>query len=124
MKIHRYQKGTSLYNIIFIILVAVMAAHTGFKLFPVYMEDWSIQAAIEGATKDPDVQYNRPSDVQQAILRRFGVNNVTRASRENVSVVRDGDYYRINVEYEVSLPYMANISLVLDFAHEAEVRAR
>jgi hypothetical protein len=70
------------------------------------------------------VQYNRPSDVQQAILRRFGVNNVTNAGRDNVSVVRDGDYYRVNVEYEVSLPYMANISLVLDFAHEAEVRAR
>ena len=124
MKLQRYQVGASLYGIIFVVLVAVFVGHTFFKLFPVYMENVEVASGIKSVGADADAQYNRPSDVYQAIFRRFGVNQITRVGRDDISVVRDGDFYIIDVDYTVTVPYMWNISLLMEFNHEAEVRAR
>jgi len=124
VKLQRYQVGASLYGIIFVVLVAVFVGHTFFKLFPIYMENMEVASIIKSVSNDADAQYSRPSDVYQAIFRRFGVNQITRIGRDDISVVRDGDYYLINAEYSVQVPYMWNISLLLEFQHEAEVRAR
>lgn len=124
MKFHCKQSGFSLYGAMFWILMLSFVAHTTFKLFPVYMEDLTVKSIIDSVSKDPDVQYNRPTDVQQAIFRRFGVNNVSRVTHEDVSVVRDGEYFMIDITYEVRMPYLGNVSLVAAFSHQAEVRGR
>jgi hypothetical protein len=124
VKLQRYQVGASLYGVIFVVLVAVFVGHTFFKLFPAYMENLEVASVIKSVGTDADAQYSRPSDVLQAIIRRFGVNQITRVGRDDISVVRDGDYYLINVDYKVTVPYLWNISLLLEFKHEAEVRAR
>ena len=124
MKFRRAQSGISFFILLFWIILLIMVSHTVFKLFPVYMEDMTVKSILESVVTEPDAQYRRPADVHQAIFRRFGVNNLTRVSREDVGVIRDGEYFKVNIDYKVTLPYMWNISLLVEFSHQAEVRAR
>jgi len=97
-------------------------AFTTLKLFPVYMEDFNISGALSAMEGEPD-EYPGAMAVHSSVLKRFSVNNITRATRDDVSVTRDGQDYNISVEYEVIIPYMGNISLLLSFSHAATVRA-
>lgn len=124
MKLHQYQIGASIWGIMIVVLLAILAGHTAFKLLPVYMEDMAVKSVVNGLESDPDTQYSRPGDVHGAVFRRFGVNNISRVSRDDVIVLRDGDRFLVDVIYEVRVPYLANISLVMVFEHRAEVRAR
>ena len=123
MRLQRYQIGASISSIIFIVLVLVFIGHTGFKLIPIYMEDMAIRSVMSSLDGE-DGEYSRPADVHQAIFRRLGVNNIRTLGRDDVAVTREGNTLIATVEYEVRVPYIANISLVMDFHHRVEVRAR
>ncbi len=124
MKLQRYQHGASMYGIVFAVLLGAMFVHTLFKLLPPYMESMAIRSVVQSVEKDVETNYTRPSQVHQAITRRFGINNIRDFDNDAISVVRDGDYFLIDIVYEVRTPYIANISLVMEFEHQGQVRAR
>ena len=113
-----------MYGIIFVVLVGVLFVHTLFKILPPYMEDMAVKSVVQSVEKDADANYTRPSQVQQAITRRFGVNNIRGVGSDDISIVRDGDFYYIDISYEVRVPYLGNMSLVMEFEHQGQVRAR
>lgn len=123
-KTKHQQLGAGMYGAIFYVLVAVFIGHALFKLFPIYMENMAVKSVVENIGREGDTQFSRPMEVHQAIFRRLDVNNVTLVDRDNVSVVRDGEYFQIDVSYEVRVPYIRNISLLLNFEHHNEVPVR
>ena len=124
MKMHNTQRGMGLLAIMFWILFAVFVLHTGFKVFPVYMTDLTIKSMVENLGKESDTTYRGPSDVMQAISRRLQVNSISHIGRDEVTITREGDYFIVDIDYEVVVPYLANISLLMEFSHQTEVRIR
>ncbi len=123
MRLRKYQKGFSVWSLSFTMLLIGFTVYTVLKVFPVYMDDFNISGAMESMESEPE-DYRGALSVQQAMMRRLAVNNVKRLKREDVSVTRDGQMYNIEIAYEVVVPYIGNISLLLNFNHTASVRAR
>ena len=59
--------------------------------------------------------------MRSAVLNRFSINNLTVVNHEDVVVKRDDELYIVDVNYEVRIPYIKNIELVLSFKNHAEV---
>lgn len=123
VKTSRYQRGEGIWGVVFILFLIGFVAFTSLKLAPVYIEDFSIASSIEGLETDKNAEYRGALSVRKAVLKRFGINNVKAVGKEDVVITRDGDMYHIDVEYEVLVPYIANVSLLLTFNHTASVRA-
>ncbi len=121
---NRRQAGFTLWSLAFLLLFIGFLAFTVLKMFPVYMEDFNVSGALS-AMESESKEYVGSMNVHQSVLKRLAVNNVTRVTSDDVSVVRDSDRqtYEIEVDYDVMIPYMGNVSLLLNFNHVVSVRA-
>jgi hypothetical protein len=97
---------------------------TTLKLFPVYMEHFSIISSLESLEQERDKEYVGAAAVRTTLLKRFQMNNVSQAGGDDISIVRDGQIYRVEIAYEVRIPFISNISLLASFNETAEVPAR
>lgn len=125
MKLQHSQRGVTLVSIAFYLGLLAFVVFTALKLFPVYMESFTITSSVEGLQAEGGAEaFVGAGAVKQAVVKRFGVNNISLVTGEDVIVVRDENIYTINVEYEVRIPFIKNIDLVLFFENNAEVLAR
>ncbi len=124
MNTGKYQQGMTVYGVAFILLLIGFTTFTILKLFPVYMENFTISASLESLEKDPDQQFLGVMAVRSALMKRFGMNNVTQAGADDITITREGQIYYVDVDYEVQVPFIKNISLLVTFANHAEVTAR
>lgn len=124
MNTGKYQQGITIYGVSFILLLIGFTSFTILKLFPVYMENFTIRSSVESLAKDADEQYLGVSAVRSALMKRFGMNNVTQVTSEDISISREGQIYYVDVDYEVQVPFIKNISLLVSFTNHGEVAAR
>jgi hypothetical protein len=121
MKTRKCQQGVTLPGLVFILLFIGFTAYTVLKLFPVYMENFTISSSLESLEQDPVKEYIGVGSVRSAVLKRFGMNNVHQVSVDDVIVIREGQFYNVDVDYEVVIPFFKNISLLVTFKNHAEV---
>ncbi len=124
MKTGKFQQGMTIYGVAFILLLIGFLVFTILKLFPVYMENFTIRSSVESLQNDSAKEYMGAMDIRNALMKRFSMNNVSQVSHEDISVIREGQNYYVNVDYEVRVPFIKNISLVVSFTNHAEVTAR
>ncbi len=124
MKLKQHQKGATLYSVAFYLLLLGFVVFVGLKLFPVYMESFAVKSSVEGLNADPDAQFNGAREVQGTLIKRFSFNNIESVTGEDIVVVRKDQTYIVDVDYEVRIPFISNIDLVISFKNHAEVNAR
>lgn len=122
MHLHKYQKGLSIWSFSFNLFLIGFAVFITLKLFPVYMEDLSVGTAVKSLESDPE-EFRGALSVRNALTKRLDINNVTRVDKDKISIIREDQDYLVEVNYEVEIPFIGNISLVLHFEHSAVVRA-
>jgi hypothetical protein len=98
--------------------------YTALKLFPVYMEAFTVESAVSSLETDKNEEFSGPSAVRSALIKRFSINNVTAVPMDDISVTREDQVYMVDVDYEVRIPFIKNINLIVSFENHAEVSAR
>lgn len=117
------QAGYSIWSLSFFLFLIGFAAFTALKLVPPYMEYFNVSSALSAMESEPE-EYVGAMKVHEAVMNRLSVNNVSRVKGEDISVVRDlnSERYNIEVDYDVIIPYFSNISFLLNFRTTATVR--
>jgi DMSO reductase anchor subunit len=124
MNARKHQQGITLFGFVLTMFLIGFVAFTTLKLFPVYMEHFSILSSLESLEQERDKEFVGAAEVRNTLLRRFQINNVTQASKDDISIIRDGQIYHVEIAYEVRIPFLSNVSLVVSFNNTAEVPAR
>jgi len=124
MRLHTYQQGITVFGVAFTMFLIGFVTFTTLKLFPAYMQNFNIRSSLQGMEGDKSREYLGAIAVRDTVLKRLDINNVTQVDKEDISVSRDGEYYYIDIDYEVKIPFISNVSLLLDFKNHAEVSAR
>lgn len=124
MKLHNSQRGMTFWSTASVLFAIGFTAYVILKLLPVYMDDLSIGSALEGVQDGAAAEDHRTvSSVRTALVKRFNVNNVDVISSKDVQIVREGNYYLVNIDYQVIVPFIGNISLLISFDHSGSVLA-
>lgn len=123
MKLQHSQQGVTLFSIAFFLGLLAFVVLTTLKLFPVYMEAFTVESAVKGLEKKGE-EYMGVLAVRDSLMKNFGINNVTLVKQDDIRITREDQVYMVDVDYEVRIPYIKNISLVLTFQNHAEVPAR
>lgn len=124
MKQRKQQQGITFVGIAFILLLIGFATFTVLKLFPAYMQNFNVQSSLKGMEAEKSREYLGARDVRDSVLRRFEINEVEQVGKDDVSITRDGRTYLVDVDYEVRIPFISNVSLLISFKNHAEVDAQ
>ena len=120
---HR-QSGASALVIMIMVLFFGGLLTLAIKLGPAYLDDITIQEALESLEGTEDLSTMGPAQVRSLINKRLSVNNVRGFDEKNITVEKDGDLVIINVDYEVRNNLFRNVDSVIHFQHEYEMKGK
>ena len=120
---HR-QSGASALVIMIMVLFFGGLLTLAIKLGPAYLDDITIQEALESLEGTEDLSTMGPAQVRSLINKRLSVNNVRGFDEKNITVEKDGDLVIINVDYEVRKNLFRNVDTVIHFQHEYEMKGK
>lgn len=120
---HR-QSGASALVIMIVVLFFGGLLTLAIKLGPAYLDDITIQEALESLEGTEDLSTMGPAQVRSLINKRLSVNNVRGFDEKNITVEKDGDLVIIKVDYEVRNNLFRNVDTVIHFQHEYEMKGK
>ncbi len=120
----RKQSGASALVIMIMVLFFGGLLTLVIKLGPAYLDDITIQEALESLDGTEDLSSMGPAQVRGLINKRLSVNNVRGFDAKNITVEKNGEFVVINVDYEVRNNLFRNVDTVIHFQHEYEMTGK
>ena len=118
------QRGASVLTTLVMVLFFGSLLTLVIKLGPAYLDDSTIQEALESLDGTEGLSQMGPAQVRTLINKRLSVNNVRGFDAKNISVDKDGDLVVINVDYEVRNNLFSNVDTVVHFKHKYEMKGK
>lgn len=107
------------------VLLAVMVGMLGFaalRLTPVYLENMKVRRILTDVKADLDGQGPTPQLIRRAIEKRINIEMVYGLKANEFEIQKIDSGFRVGAYYEKSEPFIANISLLVTFNDEVEIR--
>ena len=115
------QDGKSTKTIFFGLVVSGVLLILLFKLTPVYMEHFAVVSSLKSMEEEPGMRTKSPSELKRLLQKRFEINDVRRVTRDDVIIKRQGKSTLITIAYEVQIPLVSNIDLLVSFDNTASL---
>ena len=109
------QLGLSMSGFVVTAIILIFAAVLAMKLIPPYMQDGEIKKVFDAVAQDPDMKNATIRDIQIAYSKRAAVQDITAIKLDDVEIDKQGGGITLSASYQVKIPLVANISLLLDF---------
>jgi hypothetical protein len=91
------------------------------RMIPSYLEYATVSAALESLQNEPGMANKTPQDIRILLSKRFDINDVKTIKAKDVDIVNQGNAYLVGVDYEVRMPVIGNVDVVMSFVKEIEV---
>lgn len=109
------QRGLSALSMLVILLVAVFFGTCAIKISPTLIEYSTVKRTTESVVAMATEKKMTNSEIRGAFSKRFQVNMTDAIDIKDVKITRKDGATTINANYEVRLPLMFNIDVVLKF---------
>ncbi|MGM0570415.1 DUF4845 domain-containing protein [Marinobacter sp.] len=121
MNQHFQQRGASTLGILIAVLFFASLLTLVIKLGPAYLDDYTVQGALEGLDGEEGLAQMTPADVRRLVTKRLSVNNVDGFNAKDIQIEKDGDTVVISLDYEVRTHVVSNVDAVISFSHFYEL---
>ena len=108
----------------FLIMMAFLGlfAFAGIRLTPVYLNYMKVAGVLNGVHEEFDSQNASRSAILTSISRRFDVESVSVITSRDIKVANDNGGYVVEVKYDHTTPYIANLYFTVRFDKKVLVR--
>jgi hypothetical protein len=118
------QRGASALTMMIMVLFFGGLLTLLLKVGPAYLDDITIQEALESLEGTEGLSDMGPARIRTLINKRLSVNNVRGFDAKNITVEKDGGLVTIKVDYEVRNNLFRNVDTIVHFKHEYEMTGK
>lgn len=111
----KQQQGLTISGFLMGAIVVVLLLVVGMKMVPAYIQDGEILDVFKAVAHDPEMRNASIRDIQIAYAKQASVNDITAIKLDDVQIDKDENGLTLSASYQVKLPLVANVSLLLDF---------
>lgn len=109
------QQGLTLLSIAFILGLIGFFVLLALNIVPIYLDHNKVKNALTALEEDPGFREMSEFDIRRSLDRRFNLNYVYDVTQENVKVVKNGGYTKVEIEYETVKKLAFNLSVLAEF---------
>lgn len=109
------QRGLSLFSFIVVSIALVFVTIFAFKLVPAYLEQYTINKVFRQIAHNPEFTNATAADVRAAFTRQLAIDSIKSVEPTDLQITREAGQLVIETQYQVTIPMIANISLLVDF---------
>ncbi len=121
MRQRQQQQGMTAVGFLLIAALVGLVGYGGLRLFPLFMTQLTIRELMADLKSENDGNGANPTRLMAAIGKRLDVNSVDYPKRQDFVITKTDEGFRIEVDYEDSVPFIANISLLASFNNSVEI---
>lgn len=116
MTVHHRQNGMTLISWILLIVLIGFVGLFGFKLFPIYLEYYSVRSALKTVAQNVQSE-ETPAQIRVSISNLFDVNSINDIQPDQVKITADPDSNKVilTLDYDQRTNFLANIDLLVHF---------
>ncbi len=113
------QQGLSFVGWMAMVAIFGLLLLSFFKVFPIYNENFTIQAVLSGLAEDEKIDVKSKRAIWDSLIKRLRVNEVYSIKRENVTIQRKDGKTTITISYRTQRPYIGNLFIGGNFTESA-----
>ncbi|MGP4843556.1 DUF4845 domain-containing protein [Marinobacter sp. 1Y8] len=118
------QRGASTLGILIAVLFFGSLVTLAIKLGPIYLDDITVQEALEGLDETENLGKMRKADIRKLIQKRMSVNNVREFDPKLIEIETEDGVVRLSLAYDRRTNLFQNIDAIVHFEHEYEMRGK
>ncbi len=116
------QRGMTFWSLLFVLAVIATVVFLTLKLFPAYLGDFKVKAALDSLARQPDVASMGKAEIINGLDKRFDIDDIKHVDlKKDLSIEQRGRNRVIRIQYEAVIPLVYNVSVLLEFDHSREV---
>ena len=118
------QRGMSFWSLLVVLAVIAFFAIVGVKVIPLYLNQLKVTKAVHGVADELTVDPANidPYTLQNALQRRWDIEDVQDLSPKEVKLVRTENGPKLAYDYEARVRLFYNIYVVVDFKDQVSFR--
>ena len=116
------QDGMTGIGIAVILGMIAFFALIAMRLFPIYMEHFSVTTHLENLATDATTKDKTDEEILKKLKRSFQIDDIKNVKNEHVFIERNNSGgIVVAIEYEVRTTGIGNVDMVVKFSDEVEV---
>lgn len=116
------QRGATALGLLCIVAIIGFALYGGIRLFPVYMEYLAVARAMEQTAKESSGNPTSPQQLRVSLDRRWTIEDIKSLQPKEIEIKKNGNGYSMRAWYRAETPFVANVSLAVDFDKTVDVK--
>jgi Domain of unknown function (DUF4845) len=110
------QRGATFLGILVIAAILGFALYAGMRLVPIYYEYLDVVRGLDKLVSEFKGDVPNPQTIRNSLDRQWGsVDDVKSIDAKDVEIKKVSGGYSVRAAYRAEAPFIANISLVVDF---------
>jgi hypothetical protein len=123
MKTLQRQKGITAISLVALLILFGFLALIALRLVPIYLDHFKVVSHLKSLAESEETANMSPDEIAKTYFKRLDIDDVTDVQRDDFFVDQgEGGGKVLAVEYEVRRPVFGNVSVVVSFVDEAEVK--
>jgi hypothetical protein len=111
------QQGLTFLSIAFILALIGFFTLLILKIAPIYINHSRVVNALKAVENTTDIVSKSKTEIKSSLEKRFDMNYVEHVSNDDITIVAQPGYVRVNIDYERVEPIFGNLSVLVQF-HE------
>jgi hypothetical protein len=117
------QRGVTFIGWLFLLIPLAVLVYVGIRLTPLYLNYMRVARSLQQtAMQYQDGGQISPQDVRNSLEKRFDVESIDYPTSKDIDIRREGEGWVAIADYEGVAPLFANISIVVAFHKEVQLR--
>ncbi len=117
------QRGVTLIGWLFLLVPVALVVYGGIRLAPIYLNYMRVAKAIaQTASEAHGVETTNAQSLRVALAKHFDIEGITKPEVREIDIHRENDHWVAIADYEDLAPLIGNVSLLVQFHKESEVR--
>ena len=110
-----HQRGATFIGMVVIIAILGFGLYGGIRLTPLYLEYMAVARALEQTAKEHDSTTTSPAELRTSLDRRWTIEDIKSIQPKEIEIKKAGGGFSMRAWYRAEAPFVANVSLVVDF---------
>jgi len=115
------QRGLTFISLVFILGLIAFFTLLVLKIAPIYFNNSKVKNALAAVKESTDVTTKSRREIMSSLEKRFNMNYVEFVTDDDIKIIAQPGYVKVNIDYERVEPIMGNLSVLVEFHEGFEV---
>lgn len=118
------QRGLTFITLVLLLGVIAFFTMLVLKIGPIYFNHSKVVNAVEAVENTIDITSKSRSEIMSSLLKRFDMNYVEYVTGDDIHIIAQPGYVKLDVDYERVEHMVGNLSVLVEFHEGFEAGGR